>query len=321
MDNPRFEVTTIGEAMLRLSVPAGHRLELATGLDLHPAGAEANLTVALSRLGRRCAWISGLPASALGRLVANHLRMAGVDLGGVIWSETGRIGTYFIEFAMPPRPIQVIYDRVGSVASQLRADQIDWPYLLNTRLLHLTGITPAVSPSCLELTREAKERAKAAGVAVSFDINYRQKLWTESLAKEILTPLIQEVDLLLCGQGDAQRVFGCSGTPEQIVQALAEQSKAKCVVVTLGDRGVIAWDGTQFHQEDAIPVEVVDRIGAGDALAAGVIHGWLDQALPQGLRYGVILAALVLSQYGDMLVTTQEELMGLLEDRGGGVKR
>jgi 2-dehydro-3-deoxygluconokinase len=321
MDEPRFDVTTVGEAMLRMSVSAGQRLEVATQLDLCPAGAEANLTVALSRLGRRCAWVSGLPESALGRLVANHLRMAGVDLEGVIWSETGRMGTYFIEFAVPPRPIQVIYDRANSVASQLQADQINWDYLLNSRLLHLTGITPAVSASCLNLIREAVARAKAAGVAVSFDINYRQKLWTEAAAREVLTPLIQGVELLFCGQGDAHRVFGCSGAPEQVVQALVELSGAKCVVVTLGDQGAIAWDGSQFHQSTAVPVEVVDRIGAGDALAAGVIHGWLDHDLPQGLRYGAVLAALILSQHGDMLVTTQDELLSLLKDMRGGVKR
>lgn len=307
--------------MLRMSVPAGQRLEMASQLDLCPAGAEANLTVALSRLGRRCAWVGGLPEGALGRLVANHLRMAGVNLEGVVWSETGRIGTYFIEFAVPPRPIQVIYDRANSVASQLRADQIDWDYLLNSRLLHLTGITPAVSASCLNLIREAVARAKASGVAVSFDINYRQKLWSEAAARETLTPLIQEVDLLFCGQGDANRVFGCSGSPEQIVQALVERSQAKCVVVTLGDQGAIAWDGSQFHQTMAVPVEVVDRIGAGDALAAGVIHGWLDGNLPQGLHYGAILAALILSQHGDMLVTTQDELQSLLKDMSGGVNR
>src|SRR5262249_21784655 len=152
---------------------------------------------------------------------------------------------------------------------------------------------------------------KTAGVAISFDINYRQKLWSEAVAREVLTPLIQEVDLLLCGQADAQRVFGCTGTPEQVVQALAEQSQAKNVVVTLGDRGALAWDGVHFHQEEAIPVEVIDRIGAGDALAAGVIHGWLEGNLPQGLRYGVVLAALILSQHGDMLITTKDELMSL----------
>jgi 2-dehydro-3-deoxygluconokinase len=306
--------------MLRLSTPSGYRVETATWFDAFPAGAEANLTVALSRLGRRCAWVGGLPDSSLGRLVANHLRMAGVNLEGVVWSE-GRLGTYFIEFATPPRPIQVIYDRVDSCAARLRPEQVNWAYLLDSRLIHLTGITPAISASCKVVVSEAVARAKAAGVAVSFDINYRQKLWPEAEARATLLPLIQEVDLLLCGQGDARRVFGCSGSPEQIVESLAEQSKAKRVVVTLGDQGAIGWDGAQFYEATAPPVEVVDRIGAGDALAAGVIHGWLKGDLALGLRYGVILAALILSQHGDMLITTEAELLSLLEDSGGGVKR
>jgi 2-dehydro-3-deoxygluconokinase len=307
--------------MLRLSVPIGYRLETAAHFDAFPAGAEANLAVALSRLGRRCAWVGGLPDNPLGRLVINHLRMAGVDLEGVVWCETGRLGSYYIEFAAPPRPIQVIYDRADSCAARLQPDQVDWAYLLNTRLLHLTGITPAISASCKAVVTEAAARAKAAGVAISFDINYRQKLWSETEAKETLLPLIQEVDLLLCGQGDAQRVFGCSGTPEEIVENLAEQSRARQVAVTLGDRGVIAWDGVQFYEEPAIPVQIVDRIGAGDALAAGIIHGWLRGDFALGLRYGVILAALVLSQHGDMLVTTEKELLSLLEDVSGGVLR
>ncbi len=321
MTKSLFDVTTIGEAMLRLSVPVGYRVETATRFDASPAGTEANLVVALSRLGRRCAWVGGLPDSALGRLVANHLRMAGVDLEAAVWSESGRLGTYFVEFAALPRPIQVIYDRADSCASQLQPGQVDWAYVLNTRLLHLTGITPALSASCHQVVAEAIARAKAAGVAISFDVNYRQKLWSEAEAKKTLLPMMQEIDLLLCGQADAQRVFGCSGAPEQIVEGLIEQSKAQRVIVTLGDQGVIAWDGSQFYQEEAIPVEVVDRIGTGDALAAGVIHGWLRGDLALGLRYGVILAALVLSQHGDMLITTEKELQSLLEDRSGGVKR
>ena len=321
MPEPRFEVTTLGEAMLRLSVPIGYRLEMATQMDAAPAGTEANLTVALGRLGRRCAWVGGLPTNPLGRLVRNHLRMAGVDMERVVWCEAGRLGAYFIEFAAPPRPIQVIYDRADSCASQLQPDQVDWAYLLDTRLLHLTGITPAVSASCQAVVTEAIARAKEAGVAISFDVNYRQKLWTEAEAKETLLPLIQEIDLLLCGQADAARIFGCVGKPEQIVAGLAEQSRARRIVVTLGDQGVIAWDGAKFYQEPARPVEVVDRIGAGDALAAGVIHGWLDGDLEQGLRYGAVLAALVLSQHGDMLITTAEEMLSLLESEGGGVNR
>jgi 2-dehydro-3-deoxygluconokinase len=321
MTDPRFDVTTLGEVMLRLSVPAGQRLETARQFEVHPAGAEANVVSALSRLGRPCAWVGALPDNPLGRLVANHLRMAGLDLTGIIWSKEGRLGTYFLEFAVPPRPIQVIYDRANSCAAQLQADQIDWAYLLNSRLLHLTGITPALSGSCGSIVSQLIERARRAGVAVSFDINFRQKLWPADRARAVLTPLIQEIDLLLCAQADAQRVFGFTGSAEQIVKALAEYSSARSVVVTLGEQGVIAWDGHRYHQVEALPVTVVDRIGAGDGLAAGVIHGWLDGDLAQGLRYGVALAALALSQHGDMLITTAEELQSLLGDAGGGLQR
>lgn len=316
----QLDVTTIGETMLRLSVPAGQRLETAAVLDAFPAGTEANVMVALARLGRRVGWAGGLPTNPLGRLVANHLRMAGVDLGGVIWRE-GRLGTYFIEFATKPRATQVIYDRADSVAANLGPEDAQWDYLLNTRLVHLTGITPALSPKCLALTEAVIQRAKAAHIPISFDINYRNKLWSFDQARAILLPLIQEVDLLFCGQADAAGVFQCHGSREATVQQLAEMSHARTVIVTFSDQGVIAWDGNQFHHEPAFPVEMVDRIGAGDAFAAGVIHGWLSGNLVQGLRYGVALAAIKLTQHGDMVVTTEEELLSVLENAGGGVNR
>lgn len=321
MTDSRFDVTTLGEVMLRLSVPAGQRLETARQFEAHPAGAEANVVSALSRLGRPCAWVGALPDTSLGRLVANHLRMAGLDLNGIIWSQEHRLGTYFLEFAVPPRPIQVIYDRANSCAANLQPDQINWEHLLNSRLIHLTGITPALSTGCSSIVSTVIERARQAGVALSFDINYRQKLWAPEQAKATLTPLIRDIDLLLCAQADARRIFGFTGSAEQIVKALAGYSGARSVVVTLGEQGVIGWDGDQYHRAEALPVTVVDRIGAGDGLAAGVIHGWLDGDLTQGLRYGVALAALALSQHGDMIITTPEELLSLLDNTGGGVRR
>lgn len=321
MAQKRFDVTTIGETMLRLSVPIGERLEVAHRLELFPAGTEANLVVALSRLGHNTAWLGGLPTNSLGRIVANHLRMAGVNLDGVYWDPDGRVGTYFIEFATPPRPIQVIYDRADSVAANMTPDQVDWEMMLDTRLLHLTGITPAISDGGLAITQEAIQRAKAANVPISFDVNYRNKLWSTSEARETLLPLVQEIDLFFCGQADAAGVFGCSGEPQEMIRQLADLSHADTVIMSIGEHGVLAWDGEQFHQEEAFPVEVIDRIGAGDALAAGIVHGWLDGDLPAGLRYGVAMAALALSQYGDMVVTTAEELEAVLENARGGVNR
>ncbi len=317
----KFDVTTIGEAMLRLSVPAGVRLETARQLDMFPAGAEANVVAALARLGRPCGWVSALPDSPLGRVVTNELRQAGVDVTAVQWSVNGRMGTYFIEFSVPPRPTQVVYDRANSCFTQLQPGQIDWDYLLDTRLLHLTGITPPLSPGCLTIVQEALKRAQERGTAVSFDVNYRQKLWSPETAVATLRPLIQQVDLLFCSQRDAHTLFGCQGEPEDVVAQLATQTEARHIIVSLADEGVIGWDGQTYRRQAAPQVQIVDRIGAGDALAAGVINGWLDGDFAAGLRYGVILAALALSQYGDMVITTQPELTALAAQPGGGMIR
>src|SRR5215510_5543653 len=145
MADPRFDVTSLGEMLLRLSVPSGQRLENASHLDVHPAGAEANVMSLLARLERKSYWVGALPQNSLGRLAANALRTAGANTEGIIWNEGGRMGTYYVEFGAPPRGIQVTYDRAHSCMSQLKPDEINWDSLLDTRLLHLTGITPALS--------------------------------------------------------------------------------------------------------------------------------------------------------------------------------
>lgn len=318
---PRFDVTAIGEVMLRYSVPVGHRLERAQTLAIHPGGAEANMLAALSALERKTAWISGLPNNPLGRIITNHLHLSNVATDGVAWFEEGRVGTYYLEFATPPRATQVYYDRANSCAAQLEAKQLDWEYVLDTRLLHQTGITPALSPNCLALTQEAMERAKDAGVARSFDVNYRGKLWSPQQAAAALKPLFQGIELLFCGQGDAELLFGCKGTQEEILLQMVELSNAQTVIVSIGDQGVLAWQNGQSYHAPGKPVEIVDRLGAGDAMAAGIIHGWLHGDLVHGLDYGMALAAICLSIHGDVAITTKEEVEGLLAGGGRSLNR
>ncbi len=313
---PRFAITTIGETMLRLSVPVGARLETALQLDARPGGAESNVVALLARLGRRTAWCGALPDSALGRLAANALRTAGVDLEGVVWCDSERMGLYFVEFATAPRATQVIYDRAHSCAAQMTPARVRWDHLLATQWVHLTGITPALSPGCHALVAEARARARAAGVPVSFDVNYRARLWDAAQARAVLDPLLQGVDLLFCSRADAARLFEIQGAPEDAVVELAGRMGAAVTVMTIGAEGVVAWDGVALHRQPARPVTIIDRPGAGDALAAGVLHGWLAGDLALGLRYGVTLAALALSQHGDMVVTTQSELDSLLDSDG-----
>ena len=308
---PGYDVTTFGEMLLRLSTPLGERLETARLLDVHPAGAEANVATLLARLNCRALWTGALPNNSLGRLAATALRAAGVVMDGVLWRGRGRMGTYYVEFGAPPRGIHVTYDRAHSCAAEVLPEEIDWKVLLNTRILHLTGITLALSKSCCEIVNEAVKRARQNGVFVSFDINYRQKLWSETDARQTLLPLISQADLLFCSQADAVRLFACTGTMQEIAQGLLEQTKAPKVIVTFGEKGFLCWNGDSWQHEPAQPTQIIDRLGAGDALAAGVLYGLLHSDLQAGLRYGAVLAALALGQNGDMVITTEAEMLAL----------
>ncbi len=157
------------------------------------------------------------------------------------------------------------------------------------------------------------ERAKERAVPISFDVNYRQKLWTEPEARETILPLIKGVELLFCSQADAKRLFGCRGSMQEVAQGVLELSEARHVIVTFGEQGALLWSATEWLHELSRATRIVDRLGAGDALAAGVIHGWLEGDVTAGLRYGVTLAALALSQSGDMVITNRAELLALCQ--------
>lgn len=317
----RFDVTTIGEGQLRYSVPAGVRLEEADQLDVHVAGTEANVTGLLARLGWSCGWVSSLPNTPMGRRVYNRFYQSGLDLSAVVWSNAHRLATYYVEYAEPPRATQVYYDRADTCFTNMQANQIDWDYLLDTRLLHISGLTAPLSPSTLAIMTEAVDRANAAGVAVSFDMNYRSRLWSPHEAAAVVGPLLEKVDLLFFGRGDAKIVFGIDGSPEEIVAQLGQRTKASHIITSMANDGLIGWDRNHFCTEPARDVVIIDRIGAGDAMVAGVIDGWLQGDFEVGLRTGALTAALALSQCGDQVVTNREEIELLLESDAAGIKR
>lgn len=322
--SPHFDVISLGESMLRLSVPTGRRLDDTRTLDLEIAGAESNVLVALARLGRRCGWVSRVPDQALGHAVLRALRSDGVDVSAVKQVPNERMGLYFIEYASQPRAIQVIYDRANSAAARMTVADVDWDYLLNTRLLHLTGITAAISDSCYAILVEVVRRARAAGVAISFDVNHRARLWDAVTAGQKLRPLIAEADLLLCKGADASALFGCVGEPQQLMTSLQALTRASAIFCTFGERGAALLSQDGFVTQPALPVQMVDRIGSGDAFAAGVIDGWLsDEAnrLQAGLRRGVALAAIALSQHGDRTLSSRAELESVLTQEQRDIAR
>ena len=316
-----FDVVTVGEAMLRLGVAAGAKLEKAERLDVHVAGAEANTAVALAQLGRSVTWLSRLPDSPLGRRVARELQANGVDISLVRWVPETRMGVYYVELATPPRQVKVVYDRAGSAASDMVAEDFPTDVIAAARIVHLSGITPALSEGCRRLSFEIAEQARAGSGRLTVDVNYRSKLWSPEAANECLTQLATGADLVALTQEDARDVFGLDGDPADVVTEARKRLEAGIVVLTLGDRGSV-WDsGDASGQVDPQPTEIVDRLGAGDAFMAGVIDGLLDNDLEIGLRRGTALASLALGSHGDHVLTTRDEVDRLLEGGGRAVDR
>jgi len=321
MSSPRFELTTFGETMLRLSVPVGERICDARSLEVEAGGAESNVCVALARLGRRTAWASRLPDNALGDAVLRVLRADGVNVSAVTRVREGRLGTYFIELATQPRASQVIYDRAGSAATTMTPADLAWDQLLDTRILHLTGITAALGAGPYAAMVEAFRRARAAGVRLSFDVNYRAKLWDAATAGEQLRPLLAEADVLFCKGADAAMLFGCEGEPRAQLEALGALTRARTIYCTLGEQGAALLHEGRFQRLPAFPVQIVDRIGSGDAFAAGALDGLLDGDPELGLQRGLALAAIALSQHGDRVLSSRPELEYVMARTAGDVSR
>jgi 2-dehydro-3-deoxygluconokinase len=306
-----YDLVTFGETMIRLTAAGGRRLEEAEALEVAVGGTESNVAVALARLGRHVAWLSALPDNPLGRRIGHELRGHGVDLAGVRWIRDARVGVYFLDPGSPPRPTRVLYDRAGSAVAGLTRVDIDLDLVRRARVLHLTGITPALSQGCSEIWRGLAQAARDAGVPIILDVNYRSQLWTPAAAREGLAPVTRLANVLICGADDAAVIWGQHGSGEVVARALLERSSAELVVVTLGAGGACALSrGGTFIQQSAVPVTIVDAVGAGDAFAAGFIDRWLDKPEDVGtaLRAGVSLAALAMTMPGDLAIVTRAEL-------------
>jgi len=302
-----MRVITFGEAMLRFSPPTGSSLEKAEQYSVEPAGAEANVAVALARCDVDAAWVSRLPRNALGRRLAGRVRQHGVDVSRIVWSDEGRVGLYFVEGGIPPRPTQVIYDRADSAFSEFAPADLDLDMLTGADLIHLTGITPALSKSCCEVTTALVRAAVEREVHVSFDVNYRSKLWAAEDANSIFKEILPLVDLLFVSQADASVVLGLDATAEQQARELGQRFPRATVVVTAGEEGAWAWNGT-LHHRPIIPGLEIDRIGRGDSFCAGYILGHYEGGAELGLAFGTALAALTQTYSGDITWVTGEDV-------------
>jgi len=321
MTDPHFEVFTLGETMVRFTPKGFTRLEESAELELRVGGSESNVAVALARLGMRAAWGSKLPRNPLGALTARRIHSFGVDVSHVKWVDDARMGLYFIEPGPAPRSSLVLYDRSRSAASTMTPDDFDWSVLDRSRHLHLTGITPALSPTALETVTRAVSEARARKKTVSFDVNYRARLWPAELARETLLPLLRGVDLLICTAADCLQLFGLSGTPEQFSEGMARLTGSPRIALTLGADGAILRESESFHRVAGFPVQPVDRVGAGDAFDAGLLWGFLNGDTPRGLEVGMAMAAIKHTIPGDEFISSMAEVEALLHTGHRDIQR
>jgi len=303
------DVSALGEALLRLSVRPGERLDDAPAFEVHVAGSEANVAYALARIGLRAAWTSVLPEGPLGRRVASTLAAGGVDVSNVVWAPAGRLGTYYVEFGSAPRPTRVVYDRAGTPITSAGPELFDWDRVCHARAVHLSGITTALSASAHALVETAVAEAKRRGRLVSFDVNYRQRLWSPAEAARSLIAIGPRLDLVIATVEDARDLLGIAGTPSDAVRRLADAlGGVPTAVLTCGAEGAVLLHEGRVHASPGAVVEPVDRIGAGDAFAAGLLAGWLAGSPEAGLRRGLAMSALKMTLRGDLFRFAAEDV-------------
>lgn len=321
IDPCRVRAVCLGETMVMFGPPPHELIEYCDHFVALLGGAEANVAIGLERLGMHAGWVGKLPQNALERKLVNETRSFGVDTSAVVWSETGRVGTFFVEWGAAPRPLMTIYDRAGSVATTLRADELNWDYVLSADWVVLTGITPALSDTCRATTLEVARRAREAGVRVAFDMNYRSLLWSREQAREAYRELLPHVDLLVATEPDVEIVLGRRLERQEALHALADCCAAQAIAMTLGAEGALGYEHNEFHRAPGYDVQCVNRLGAGDAFVAGMVYGYSQWGLAKGLAYGVAMAALKMTIPQHIPIINKVDVERLVSGRTSDVIR
>ena len=312
------DLVTLGEVLLRLSLPSPARFETVRELDVQIGGAEANVAAVAARLGLRVAWISALPANAWGERARRELAGHGIDCEAVRTIDGARMGLYFLEYGVPPRPIRVMYDRRDSAFARLGPEDVDWELVRGARVVHLSGITPALGAK----SRALFERAVIEAGELSFDLNYRATLWSPADARAFVDGVLPRARYLFVGADEARTVFGLDGSPDAVLADLARRAPKATIALMQGADGCTVLDGGRLlrprHRYD---VQVIDPIGAGDAYVGGFLWATLrGRTLEDAIDAGQAVAALKCSIWGDIALVTPRDVDDLLAG-GPSVRR
>ena len=355
-DQCEFDAMSLGECMIRLS-PLGHgRIEFAKLMDIWLGGGEFNATYALARYGLRTGWISALPDNPLGKIILNHARAVGMDVSEVKIDKydglgrENRVGLNFTEVGVGPRASVTMYDRGHSSCMNMKPGDIDFKRIFNdrgVRWLHTGGIFTCLSDGTRQVAADALQAAHEAGTIVSYDLNFRSKLWSSEEAIATTRPLVKYIDCLIGNEEDFQQVLGYeveglddnlgkldpSNFKKMVERVAADYPNLKVIGTTLREvvsasvnnwSAILYWGETgEFYQGpqfDNLTIE--DRVGGGDGLASGFIYGFLNDLGPQeAVNLGTCHGAMLQTTRGDTSELTIEELMRVAGGAGARIIR
>ena len=329
------KAVTFGEIMLRLNPEGYLRFVQADSFEASYAGGEANVAVSLANYGCDSVFVSKVPSHEIGQCAVNALRHYGVDTSKMVRGGD-RLGIYFLEKGASQRASKVIYDRAGSSIATAECSDFDWDSILDgADWFHFTGITPALGGNMPEVCLEACKAAKAKGVKISCDLNYRKKLWTREKAGEIMATLMPYVDVCIANEEDASDVFGiCAQNTEitkgkldkdgyiSVARQLNERFGIPHVAITLRTSisasinnwaGMLYTDGKAYFSPE-YTINIVDRVGGGDSFGGGLIYSYLSEKTPQDIiNFAVAASCLkhtVEQDFNLMSVAEVEALVG-----------
>jgi 2-dehydro-3-deoxygluconokinase len=338
------KIITFGEIMLRLAPEGYRRFVQASSFGATFGGGEANVAVSLANFGMDAAFVTKLPKHELGQAALNSLRGFGVDTSFIVRGGD-RVGIYFLEKGASQRPSKVIYDRAHSAIAEAAPSDFDWKTIFSgASWFHFTGISPAISDSAAEITMDACKAAKAAGITVSCDLNYRKNLWTREKAGKVMGKLMEYVDICIANEEDAEAVFAiraegtdvnsgkiCHEGYEQVAKTLTERFGFAQTAITLRESisasdnnwgAMLYREGTGYFSK-TYAVRIVDRVGGGDSFAAGLIYGISSAMGPrETLEFAAAASCLKHSIEGDFNQVSPEEVKKLAGgDASGRVQR
>jgi len=334
------KVVGFGDFLVRLSTPGYRRFIQADQFEINYTGAEANVCVSLSMMGVKTEFVTRLPDNDIARAGLSQLQKYGVGVKHVVYGGE-RMGVFYLEKGASQRPSKVVYDRKYTSIAKASIDDFNWDEIFkDTSWLHITGITPALSEGMPDVCIYAVKHAKANGVKVSCDLNYRKNMWTEQQAKACMESIITDIDLLIANEEDADKVLGIRAVETDVIagklsrEGYTDVARQICskygvreVAITLrrsisasdNEWSALLYTGGQPYFSKTYPIHIVDRVGGGDSFAAGLLYAKINQFDPQRtIEYAASASCLKHSIELDFNLSTVDEIERLMHGDGSG---